>query len=483
MAKEKFSGQVFTPNYLVCNILDIAHYNTCEVLKKHVMDNSCGDGAFLCEIVKRYCASSISQGKSSTLKNELETYIHGLELDTDAFLACLSNLNNTAKAFDIYDVKWDVRNVNSLKEKKYKGKMDYVIGNPPYVRVHNLEDNYDDVKSFSFADNGMTDLYLVFFEIGFDMLKKAGFLCYITPSSWLNSIAGTNLRNYIKQEKSLVELVDLEHYQPFNATTYTIISLFQKGIERDCFMYSRYDEKQLKKQEVESLKFDDVFIGEYMYLARLESLKAIKGMQIAHSYKYTSVKNGFATLNDRVFISKDFPFEQYVIPTLKASTGMWYKAFFPYDKKGKPLSKDDIFRDERVANYLELNKQKLLKEKNEEDFKDWYLFGRTQALKDVYLNKYAINTVIKDVASIKFSNVPAGSGLYSGLYILTDLDELSLKDVLLCEGFVEYVQALKKYKSGGYYTFSSRDLEKYLNHKLTEKYGQSRISKGNQELF
>ncbi len=42
---------------------------------------------------------------------------------------------------------------------------------------------------------------------------------------------------------------------------------------------------------------------------------------------------------------------------------------------------------------------------------------------------------------------------------------------------------LKNYKSGGYYTYSSKDLEQYLNYKLSEKHGQSRLSKGNLQLF
>ncbi len=36
----------------------------------------------------------------------------------------------------------------------------------------------------------------------------------------------------------------------------------------------------------------------------------------------------------------------------------------------------------------------------------------------------------------------------------------------MCEGFLDYVKLLKKYKSGGYYTFNSKDLELYLNFKL-----------------
>lgn len=97
--------------------------------------------------------------------------------------------------------------------------------------------------------------------------------------------------------------------------------------------------------------------------------------------------------------------------------------------------------------------------------------------------KYAVNTIIKDTSSIRFERVDAGKGLYSGLYILTDIAEDELRDLLVCDDFVEYVKMLANYKSGGYYTFTSKDVEQYLNYKLSTKYGQSRISTGNLELF
>ena len=49
---KKHKGRVYTPEYIVKIILDMSHY-TDNVLEKHVIDNSCGDGAFLCEIVNR----------------------------------------------------------------------------------------------------------------------------------------------------------------------------------------------------------------------------------------------------------------------------------------------------------------------------------------------------------------------------------------------------------------------------------------------
>lgn len=118
--------------------------------------------------------------------------------------------------------------------------MDYVVGNPPYVRVHNLVDNYQSIKQLHFTQCGMTDMYLAFYEIGFQMLRSGGKLCYITPSSWINSVAGGQLRQYIRANKNLVKLVDLEHFQPFEATTYTMIALFEKDVAHEDFTYCTY---------------------------------------------------------------------------------------------------------------------------------------------------------------------------------------------------------------------------------------------------
>ena len=72
--------------------------------------------------------------------------------------------------------------------------------------------------------------------------------------------------------------------------------------------------------------------------------------------------------------------------------------------------------------------------------------------------------------SIKIKEVPAGCGVYSGLYILTNVEVNTIREIIVCEEFIKYVALLKKYKSGGYYTFSSKDIEQYINYKLTYQY-------------
>ena len=166
--RSKNIGQVFTPQYLVEEMLDYAGYKNTAIIEKHIIDNSCGDGAFLQVAVKRYCEEALRAGKNSReIKTHLECYIHGIDTDKEAYENCKANLEKVANRYKIKNVAWDIHNQDALAVKTYDGKIDYVVGNPPYVRVHNLQETYDEVKQYRFANGGMTDLYLAFFELGF----------------------------------------------------------------------------------------------------------------------------------------------------------------------------------------------------------------------------------------------------------------------------------------------------------------------------
>lgn len=476
MATKKQSGQVFTPSYLVCDILDIAGYVGMPILRKHIIDNSCGDGAFLQEIVQRYCVAFLQQSTDlQALKQELATYIHGIELDGVAYNQCIRNLDKKVSEWGVSDVKWDILHTDALAVSKFDGKMDYVVGNPPYVRVHNLVDNYQSIKQLHFTQGGMTDMYLAFYEIGFQMLRSGGKLCYITPSSWINSVAGGQLRQYIRANKNLVKLVDLEHFQPFEATTYTMIALFEKDVAHEDFTYCTYvgDKHIILVKDCLSIK--ETMIGNYMYLADRQTLATLRKIFASAHTQYVQVKNGFATLADSVFIRSDFPFTEYVIPVIKASTGKWYKAFYPYNRDGKPLPKEQVFSSPSIRDYLFKSKDSLLKGHTDGECPEWYLYGRTQALKDVWADKYAINSLLINQESIKLEKVPRGAGIYSGLYILTELDEDALRSILFSDEFVGFIRVLRHYKSGGYYTFSSKELEQYINYKLSTNENQRNL--------
>lgn len=488
--KVKKTGQIFTPPFIVQSMLSYCNYSGEHILGKHIIDNSCGEGAFLQPIVRQYIETAQKQHLSTAvIKQHIETYIHGIDIDSIAIDRCKQHLSAIAQQYGIEHVNWDLYNANSLLFNKFNNKMHYVVGNPPYVRVHNLDETYKSVKSYHFANGGMTDLYLAFFELGFNMLAENAQLCYITPISWLNSLAAENMRRYILNNKNLLALINLQHFQAFNnATAYTLIAHFKKSNNGEYFDYYTYNATTHKRDFVEKLCLKDVYIDSCFYLGKRTLLNMMHEIKTTPQKKYVSVKNGFATLADAIFIGNDIPQSAITIPVIKASTGKWYKCLFPYDTKGKPLSIEKVFANKHVKTYLLQHKQYLLKGRPECD--SWYLFGRTQALADVYKQKLSVNTLIRNKDDFKLSTLQPGEGVYSGLYVTTNFDIPFdvIKQIIASDECAEYIKMLKKYKSGGYYTFNSKDLEQFINYTLTYKSNtkyaiKSTILDNNTDLF
>lgn len=470
-SKVKKNGVVYTPTYIVEMILEQSNYNSGNIIKKHVIDNSCGDGKFLVEIVKRYINEFIKNKgldiiTKSELKSDLEQYIHGIELDEEEVIKCINNLNEVVSLYGLENIKWDVNQGDTLQVSKYNGMMDYVLGNPPYVRVHNLSDNFNYIKSQKFTSSGMTDLFIIFYEIGIEMLNETGVLGYITPSSIFNSVAGSEFRKYVTVNKLLTSVIDLKHFQAFdNFMTYTAIITLDKKNNRGIVEYSRFDSNNYKKVFVDYLSYDEFYLNGYFYFSERQNLLNLKEiLEVDIKTKNIEVKNGFATLADGIFISNKFDFKsKYIRKVIKASRKKWYQIIYPYNEDGKIVD----FRDFEIElqNYFNLHYDHLTKRSLDKNSL-WYSFGRTQGINDFWKTKIAINSLIKDLEDIKLEIVNPGEGVYSGLYILSDIGYDIIKEKLLSDDFLEYVAILGKYKSGGYYTFSSSDLKKFLVYKL-----------------
>jgi adenine-specific DNA-methyltransferase len=246
-----------------------------------------------------------------------------------------------------------------------------------------------------------------------------------------------------------------------------MISLFSKEKKDKTFDYYTYDGNNHCRIFCDNISLDDCYIDSQFYLSDSNSLNMLRDIKMKIYPKYVDVKNGFATLADSVFIGDDLPDSNLTIRVLKASTGKWYKCLFPYDSKGKLLPPSVVLSDDNVREHFEKHKSDLLK--GREEYPTFYEFGRTQALLDVSKDKIAINTLLRTGKDLKIEKVDAGCGVYSGLYIITEL-ELSIdavRNILMSEEFTNYVRLLKKYKSGGYYTFSTKDVQQYLNYKIS----------------
>ena len=79
---------------------------------------------------------------------------------------------------------------------------DIVIGNPPYIQLQNnggeLAKLYEPCGYKTFAKTG--DIYCLFYERGYQLLKPNGHLCYITSNKWMRAGYGEKTRDFFCQE-------------------------------------------------------------------------------------------------------------------------------------------------------------------------------------------------------------------------------------------------------------------------------------------
>jgi len=90
---------------------------------------------------------------------------------------------------------------------------DVVIGNPPYgVNIKRTE-NHVFANFYKEILTGEIETYNLFYFRGLKILEDNGFLCFITPDSWLTNSCGNLLRKWLCSTYDLVNVFD--YYKPF----------------------------------------------------------------------------------------------------------------------------------------------------------------------------------------------------------------------------------------------------------------------------
>jgi adenine-specific DNA-methyltransferase len=140
----------------------------------------------------------------------------------------------TVRRINVFD--WEKEFAGVFKQ----GGFDVVIGNPPYIRIHNLVEFFpneikyiqENMKSASF---GKVDIYVAFIEKSYSLINSNGLLGFIIPNKFMNSDYGVGLRELLYHNKSIIKIVDFCYSQVFeNATIYTCL-LFLSGHSQNSF--------------------------------------------------------------------------------------------------------------------------------------------------------------------------------------------------------------------------------------------------------
>lgn len=245
----KEQGIYYTPTYVVDYIVKntvgglIKNKKSSEVDRIRVLDPACGSGSFLIkafDVLNEYYSAKEKKTKTAgTTLDELgaltrkvkilQNNIYGVDLDKQAVEVAQLNLllKIAEKRHRLPSLRKNIKQGNSLiddltvSERAFKweeqfpevikeGGFDAVIGNPPYIRIHNLPTG--DIEFYRkkfYAADGQFDLFCLFIEKAISLLRETGRFGFIIPSLFLRGYQYSKIRGYISDNTKIISVVDL----------------------------------------------------------------------------------------------------------------------------------------------------------------------------------------------------------------------------------------------------------------------------------
>lgn len=234
----KLNGAFFTPSYIVDYIIKSMN----PTINSSFADISCGCGAFLLGVI-RYMQQKYNISILQCVRNNIfGVDVLQYNVNRCKLLIVLSAILNN----EIIDEKdFNIICADSLKY-NFKRTFDFVVGNPPYVKFQDMEDETRTylMNNFITTKSGTYNLYFAFFEKGLELLNKEGKLGYITPNNYFTSLSGESLRSFFQKKRCVHQIVDFNATKVFSVQTYTAITFINKKTNKH-ILYDRISSDDL----------------------------------------------------------------------------------------------------------------------------------------------------------------------------------------------------------------------------------------------
>lgn len=479
---EKQTGTVYTPDALVEAVLDAIGYHPGrypEQAEARILDPACGDGQFLVGVAQRILHELPPSQWTKAL-----SAIEGWDIDATALQKAQDRLNTLIAPHGL-SIPWRLYRRDSLQAYpdlfSPRGEYDFILGNPPYIRIQHLPDAYKRFlqSTFRFCQSGSTDVYLAFFELGIALLAPTGKLAFLSPNSWLYTAAARTFRETLRQERLLEKVIDFDAETPFPGVgAYITITVLSRQ-PHAFWVYQRLGDKPLWME----LPVDR-FPAEVWH-SQTPSTRTVPLGEIAH------IGVGLTTLADRIFILRGAPDSLAACPTTTLRTASGECLQIETDLL-RPIIKASTFRGDaghpreyiifpyRLENgnfrilpeeelqlrfplgyaYLRRHKEILLRrDGGKPNPEGWYAFGRHQNLEASFGVKI-IFPPISDRPRFVLSKL-ADCTIYSGYFIKYDGDYEKLLSQLNSARMEEYIRLHSRPFRGGWRAFSKRVIERF----------------------
>ena len=142
----------------------------------------------------------------------------------------LEDKKDSANKFD-NAIEWAIEFPEVIDENgKFTG-FDIVIGNPPYIQLQKMNNGADALAKMNYATYVRSgDIYCLFYELAYKLLKKNGMLAYISSNKWMRAGYGEALRNFLVTKTDPVQLIDFSGEKVFQKVTVDVnILIYRKA--------------------------------------------------------------------------------------------------------------------------------------------------------------------------------------------------------------------------------------------------------------
>lgn len=339
----------------------------------HILDPGCGDGAFIKSILRWLSDNKIEAPQ-----------IVGVESDPKI----LKKARESLRGFG--NVK--LLNQDFLLEEF--GVYNFVICNPPYVRIEKISESERKIyrKKFKTAKNRF-DLYILFFEKALKCLAPSARLVFITPEKYEYTLTTKPLRKLLANYH-VVEIQHLDEDAFRGLVTYPTITTVDNEIWGETQVIHRDGSTATLMLPSDGSPWNPAIRGETELYEKKLTLKAL----------CNRVSCGVATGKDRVFVipkgevpSGLMPFVYRTVSGKELETeGIKdsKRMIIPYDRFGKLLPENELGELKQwLCKYKDalVSRSCVLKGKRK-----WYAFHENPPMMDILKPKILCKDIAKE---------------------------------------------------------------------------------------
>ena len=488
------NGAIYTPPEIRDYIINQTFFRNLNALPdSKIADISCGCSGFLYT-----AARELKRKTENNYQYIFQNQIFGLDIQeysvvrSKLLLSLLALSEGEDEEEFIFNIhQGDALTFNWQEHYENFEGFQIIVGNPPYVCARNLDDTVkENLQNWLVCNSGNPDLYIPFFQIGFENLSENGILGFITMNTFFKSLNGRALRRYFEDNKVAIRIIDFGKLQIFKSkSTYTCIC-FLENIQQNFIEYYKSNKKELpiNNNEYEAINYKDLNardgwnLNNNTIISKIESI----GNPFGKLYK---TRHGIATLKNDIYIFKPvaedndfyylqngdlYPIEKGICRDIlnsnKLSRSINFdevkeKVLFPYDNEIKPKAlEESILKELYPQAYKYLNRKKKIlatRDKGKGEYERWFAFGRTQSLEKIG-NKIFFPKFSDKIPSYLISN-DEDLLFYNGQAIVGHSEDemIMIKKILQSRLFWFYIKSTSKPYSSAYYSLNGTYMKNF----------------------